>query len=172
MRHLFALLIFLFGMASTVDKSNAETMRERLEIANKIIHSGKQIYKSERPRRSYWVFEDEIYTCRTGLSSIPDKDGTLRPSVECFAQIPFAKIYHSPEDFETFKRLSENAMAVLYKANRGAEPFSQMEHKGHSYTFHMAYRKIWICSDGGFLISTVLCRENTDQTGFEDLMLD
>ena len=165
-RHLLTLFIFLFGTASTVDKVNADNIKD-LEIANKVISKGTQIFKPERLGRSYWVYENEIYMCQTGLSRIPETKGNFRPSISCISQISIGKMYYSDDKFEKFKTLNDYAMGVFYTTK--SEPFSQIEHEGYLYTFHMTFGRIYICTDAVF--SLVLCRRNTDQKGFDDLIL-
>ena len=167
MRHLLALLLFLFATASIVHRANAEAS-DAVKNASKVILNGKQITEPAEPlRRSHWVYKNEIYICTTATESVLEADGqsTLRPAINCNSQLEVAKIFVHHTNFEKFKELNDNALLVFHKENTPA--FSSIEFGDWTYTFHAGIDDLYVCSR---IWSFLVCRYNHDLTAFDILI--
>jgi len=166
MRHLLALLLFLFATASIVDRANAEAS-DAVKNASKVILNGKQITEpSELMNRSHWVYKNEIYICTTATASVLEADGqsTPRAAINCNSQLELAKIFVNERNFEEFKELNDNALLVFHKEN--TPPFSSIEIGQWNYTFHAGIDDLYVCSR---IWSFLVCRYNHDLKAFDIL---
>ena len=162
MRHLLALILFLFATASIVDRANAEAS-DAVKNASKVILNGKQFYETERA--SFWVFEDKIYICTT-TARVRKADGsfTTTPAMNCVSQLEKAKPYFVENDFKHFEYLTFLAYPVLYVKN--APAFSTMVYNARTYTFDATNEKLYVCTTN---LDYLVCRLNDELTDFDIL---